>query len=119
VNDHSHAPHRVRFGTFEVDLATGELWKSGRKLKLTGQPFSVLAILLERPGEVISRELHHPGWYWFVPSFDAYRKGEYKTSLEFAHKANCLASGALNLLSPRAPGNSANKRQRTEPCRLF
>ena len=56
MNDHSHAPHRVRFGTFEVDLATGELWKSGRKLKLTGQPFSVLAILLERPGEVISRE---------------------------------------------------------------
>ena len=56
MNDQSHAPHRVRFGTFEVDLATGELWKSGRKLKLTGQPFSVLAILLERPGEVISRE---------------------------------------------------------------
>ena len=56
MNDNSHAPHRVRFGTFEVDLATGELWKSGRKLKLTGQPFSVLAILLERPGEVISRE---------------------------------------------------------------
>jgi TolB-like protein len=56
VNDHSHAPRRVRFGAFEVDLATGELWKSGRKLKLTGQPFSVLAILLERPGEVVSRE---------------------------------------------------------------
>jgi DNA-binding response OmpR family regulator len=56
LNDDSHAPHRVRFGAFEVDLATGELWKSGRKLKLTGQPFSVLAILLERPGEVISRE---------------------------------------------------------------
>jgi TolB-like protein len=56
LNDDSHAPHRVRFGTFEVDLATGELWKSGRRLKLTGQPFSVLAILLERPGEVISRE---------------------------------------------------------------
>src|SRR5580700_6990690 len=56
VNDHSPTPHRVRFGTFEVDLATGELWKSGRKLKLTGQPFSVLAILLERPGEVITRE---------------------------------------------------------------
>jgi TolB-like protein len=56
VNDNPHAPHRVRFGAFEVDLASGELWKSGRKLKLTGQPFSVLAILLERPGEVISRE---------------------------------------------------------------
>jgi hypothetical protein len=31
---------------------------------------------------------HHPGWYWFVPCFDAYRKGEYKVSLEFAHKVN-------------------------------
>jgi TolB-like protein len=31
---------------------------------------------------------HHPGWYWFVPCFDAYRKGDYKTSLEFALKVN-------------------------------
>jgi TolB-like protein len=56
VNDSHQPPRRVRFGLFEVDLRAGELWKSGRKLKLTGQPFSVLAILLERPGEVISRE---------------------------------------------------------------
>jgi TolB-like protein len=56
VNNTSHPSQRVRFGIFEADLRTGELWKSGRKLKLTGQPFSVLAILLERPGEVISRE---------------------------------------------------------------
>jgi Tol biopolymer transport system component/DNA-binding winged helix-turn-helix (wHTH) protein len=46
----------VRFGTFEVDLPAGELRKSGVKLKLTGQPFQVLAILLERPGEVVTRE---------------------------------------------------------------
>jgi DNA-binding winged helix-turn-helix (wHTH) protein len=56
VKDSHQPPRRVRFGLFEVDLRAGELWKSGRKLKLTGQPFSVLAILLERPGEVISRE---------------------------------------------------------------
>ena len=46
----------VRFGTFEVDLPAGEMRKSGVKLKLTGQPFQVLAILLERPGEVVTRE---------------------------------------------------------------
>jgi Tol biopolymer transport system component/DNA-binding winged helix-turn-helix (wHTH) protein len=46
----------VRFGTFEVDLPAGELRKSGVKLKLTGQPFQVLAMLLERPGEVVTRE---------------------------------------------------------------
>ena len=50
------SPHRVRFGSFEVDLRAGELWRAGRKRKLTGQPFLVLAILLERPGEVVSRE---------------------------------------------------------------
>ena len=49
-------PWLVRFGTFEVDLPSGELRKSGVKLKLTGQPFQVLAILLERPGEVVTRE---------------------------------------------------------------
>ena len=51
-----HSPRLVRFGTFEVDLPAGELRKGGVKLKLTGQPFQVLAILLERPGEVVTRE---------------------------------------------------------------
>jgi DNA-binding winged helix-turn-helix (wHTH) protein len=55
-NDSPHPCRRVLFGDFEADLHTGELWRSGRRLKLTGQPFSVLAMLLERPGEVISRE---------------------------------------------------------------
>jgi TolB-like protein len=51
-----HSPKLVRFGTFEVDLRAGELWKSGRKRKLAGQPFLVLAMLLERPGEMVTRE---------------------------------------------------------------
>lgn len=51
-----HSPRLVRFGTFEVDLPAGELRKSGVKLKLTGQPFQVLTILLEHPGEVVTRE---------------------------------------------------------------
>ena len=42
-------PRLIRFGTFELDLQSGELRKSGLKLKLTGQPFQVLAILLEHP----------------------------------------------------------------------
>ena len=46
----------VRFRTFEVDLRAGELRKSGIKVRLTGQPFQVLTILLERPGEVVTRE---------------------------------------------------------------
>lgn len=46
----------LRFGLFEADLHTGELRKKGVKLKISGQPFQILAILLERPGELVSRE---------------------------------------------------------------
>jgi Tol biopolymer transport system component/DNA-binding winged helix-turn-helix (wHTH) protein len=46
----------VRFGAFEADLRTGELRKNGIRLKFGGQPFQVLAILLERPGDVVTRE---------------------------------------------------------------
>ena len=46
----------IRFATFEVDPQAQELRKGGLRLKLTGQPFQVLAILLERPGAVVTRE---------------------------------------------------------------
>ena len=46
----------ARFGVFELDLRAGELRKSGVKLRLQGQPFQVLALLLERAGEVVTRE---------------------------------------------------------------
>src|SRR5271170_6079706 len=46
----------VRFDVFEVDLRAQELYKAGRKVKLQGQPFHVLAMLLEQPGEVVTRE---------------------------------------------------------------
>ena len=46
----------IRFGAYEADLDSGELRKNGHRLKLSGQPFQVLAILLERPGEVVTRE---------------------------------------------------------------
>lgn len=47
---------KVRFGIFEVDFASGELRRQGIKVKLQEQPFQVLAALLERPGEVLTRE---------------------------------------------------------------
>jgi DNA-binding winged helix-turn-helix (wHTH) protein len=46
----------VRFDVFEVDLRAGELYKGKRKIKLQVQPFHALALLLERPGEVVTRE---------------------------------------------------------------
>jgi TolB-like protein/DNA-binding winged helix-turn-helix (wHTH) protein/Tfp pilus assembly protein PilF len=48
--------HRLRFGLFEVDLRAGELTKQGQRLKLQEQPFQVLAMLLEKPGQLVTRE---------------------------------------------------------------
>jgi DNA-binding winged helix-turn-helix (wHTH) protein len=52
-NDQSH---RVRFGPYEADLRTHELWKHGTRLKLSGQPFQILEVMLGRPGELITRD---------------------------------------------------------------
>jgi len=48
--------HRVRFGSFEIDEIAGELRKDGVKIRLQEQPLQILQILLERPGEVVTRE---------------------------------------------------------------
>jgi cholera toxin transcriptional activator len=46
----------VRFGVFELDLSAGELRKNGSKLRLQEQPFQLLAFLLQRAGQVVTRE---------------------------------------------------------------
>src|SRR4051812_29713162 len=46
----------IRFGLFEVDLQARELRKSGVRIKIQEQPFQILAALLERPGEIVTRE---------------------------------------------------------------
>lgn len=47
---------RYRFGVFEADADSGELRRQGQRVKLNSQPFRVLLMLLERPGEVLTRE---------------------------------------------------------------
>ena len=47
---------RFRFGIFEADLRTGELTKLGKRVRLQEQPFQLLAMLLEKPGELVIRE---------------------------------------------------------------
>lgn len=49
-------PPVLRFATFEVDVPAGELRKNGIKLRLQDQPFQVLCMLLEHPGQVVARE---------------------------------------------------------------
>jgi DNA-binding winged helix-turn-helix (wHTH) protein len=52
----SETYRRYRFGVFEADASAGELRKHGVRIKLNAQPFQVLMLLLERPGEVLTRE---------------------------------------------------------------
>ena len=49
-------PSRVRVGEFEVDLRAGEVRHGGDKIRLQERPFHILAVLLQRPGEVVTRE---------------------------------------------------------------
>jgi DNA-binding winged helix-turn-helix (wHTH) protein len=52
----SHPKMLYRFGTFEADATTGELRRQGLRIKLHSQPLQLLFLLLERPGEVLTRE---------------------------------------------------------------
>jgi TolB-like protein/DNA-binding winged helix-turn-helix (wHTH) protein/Flp pilus assembly protein TadD len=62
---------RLRFAVFEVDLRAGELTKRGLRIRLQEQPFQVLAMLLERPGELVTREeLREKIWGQTVVDFD-------------------------------------------------
>jgi len=51
-----HSPELIRFSTFEVDFRAGELRKQGRRIRLQDLPFQFLTVLLERPGQVVTRE---------------------------------------------------------------
>src|SRR5580692_6191463 len=56
IKDATAAHPLIRFGVFELDLRASELRKKGVKVKLQDQPCQILAMLLEHPGEIVSRE---------------------------------------------------------------
>jgi Tol biopolymer transport system component/DNA-binding winged helix-turn-helix (wHTH) protein len=71
VDPKASAPQILQFGVFEVDLAQGELRKHGQKIKLQERPFQLLAALLERPGQVVTREeLARKLWIDTLVDFD-------------------------------------------------
>ncbi len=71
MRDVAPAPRIVRFGVFELDPGAGELRRSGVRVRLQEQPLQVLAVLLERPGEVVTREeLKRRLWAGTVVDFD-------------------------------------------------
>src|SRR5262249_47155061 len=52
----AHPSGRIRFNSFEIDLRTSEVWKHGVRIRLQEQPFQVLRTLLERRGEIVTRD---------------------------------------------------------------
>src|SRR5580700_5694119 len=65
------SPSRLRFGIFEVDIRIGELAKQGKRLRLQEQPFQLLALLLEKPGELVTREeVRQRLWPQTIVDFD-------------------------------------------------
>src|SRR5437879_7190672 len=67
----NYPPKRLRFGVFEADPRIGELTKHRKRLPLQEQPFQLLAMLLERPGELVSREeLRARLWPETIVDFD-------------------------------------------------
>jgi DNA-binding winged helix-turn-helix (wHTH) protein len=56
MRDELPSEGRLSFDAYHVDLRTGELRKHGRKIRLAGRPFQILALLLEQPGELITRK---------------------------------------------------------------
>ena len=83
-------PKIIRFGIFEADLCSGELRKSGAKIRVQEQPFQILAMLLQRPAEVVSREeLRQKLW----PS---------DTYVDFEHGVNSAVARLRDLLGDSA-----------------
>jgi DNA-binding winged helix-turn-helix (wHTH) protein len=86
-----HAARSFRFGAFEADTKTGELRKAGVRLRLPDQPFRVLVLLLERRGEILTRdELRQQLW----PD---------GTFVDFDHSLNSIVNKLRDVL-----GDSAN-----------
>lgn len=85
---------RYRFGVFEADAATGELRRQGLRVRLNAQPFQLLLLLLDRPGEVLTRE-EIAGQLWPDGSF-----------VDFEHGVN----SAINRIREALGDTAANPR---------
>ncbi len=86
-------PSTIRFGAFELDLRAAELRKNGHRIRLQEQPFQILVELLERPGQVVSREeIRNKLW----PN---------NTVVEFDHSINAAVKRLRDALqdSPESP----------------
>jgi DNA-binding response OmpR family regulator len=96
---------KIRFGDFEIDMRTAEVRQNGHKFVLQGQPFQVLAILLEKPGELVTRE-ELKKRLWSADTFVDFDHSLNKAVNRLRETLNRLSGQALlhrNLASPRLP----------------
>jgi DNA-binding winged helix-turn-helix (wHTH) protein len=85
-----HEPRRVRFGVFDLDVVTGELSKSGVRIKLQDQPCQILRALVLEPGELVTRErLQEKLWHE-------------ETYVDFDHSLNAAVKKLRDILSDDA-----------------
>ena len=90
MNDAQRPAGCVRFGAFEFNPQIGQLLKRGLKIKLSGQPIELLAMLLERPGQLVTREdLQKRLW-------------PHDTVVEFEHSINAAINRLREALSDSA-----------------
>jgi len=88
ADNHRATGDPVRFGLFELDPRAGELRKQGVRIKLQDQPYAVLLILLEKPGQLVTRdELQQR--LWPADTFVEFDKGIYNA----LKRRHCLRAG--------------------------
>jgi DNA-binding winged helix-turn-helix (wHTH) protein len=77
----------LRFDAYHVDLSTGELRKHGRKIRLAGRPFQILALLLEQPGQLLTRK-ELQARLWSADTFVDFEHGV-NTAIQTLRRALC------------------------------
>jgi eukaryotic-like serine/threonine-protein kinase len=116
----ARSPAILRFGVFEVDVRAGELRKQGVRIKLQEQPFHVLTVLLQRPGEVVTREeLRNQNWPadTFVDFDNSLNTAINKLREALGDSADSprfietLPRRGYRFLAPVSPDNSIEKRK--------
>jgi len=126
-------PTLARFGSYEADFVSGELRKSGIRLKIQDRPFQILAILLEQPGQVVTREQLQKR-LWAEDTFVDFEHGLntainklrqvlsdeadnarfIETLPKRGYRFIAPVSGAINSLATAEPDIGAQARQQTE-----
>ena len=98
---------RIRFGTFEMDVSAGELFKDGLKIRLQEQPLQILQFFLERPGEVLTRSskktlgsMHRRMPLWGETNKPFESSSETAVALQTAALQDCHGSASTGALTP-------------------